>query len=120
MYDNGLIRVLANHDQSLGTGIVGYWPYSFRTYNHSNDTYNEGTGYLFAWNKKLHPKDYNGREFPDYLDKDGNGALYLIPGRDEYVDDAEYREWEQSYLQGAEELNITYQKLTPENIVAIK
>lgn len=119
-YDNGVIINDSSHNQGRGTII---WPYSLYVYDKNTDTY-KSKGQVDSWSKKSHPEN-----FPDDIDKDGDGHVYDLPAnngqgyqqyaRERLVDGAEYEQWINSYLDGANEINIPYQPLTEEKIEAL-
>ena len=115
-YDNGVVIHNWSHNQGKGDVI---WPYTLYKYDADSDTY-KVEGSVEAWSKKRSPEN-----FPDDIDKDGDGHVYdfISDGefysRENLVDGAEYEKWYASYMNGAEELNIPFQPLTEENIEAL-
>lgn len=81
-----------------------------------------------AWDRNYWESyEFSGRTFPETIDADGDGIVYFIFPADwdghyknvPLVDAADYEQWSKSYLDGAEELCITAQKLTEENIAVL-
>ncbi len=69
--------------------------------------------------------DFNGDAFPEEKDLNGDGILYYIMQEASYdqktiVDMEEYKEWRDSYLGKAEQINIPYKYLTHTNISGIR
>ncbi len=123
-YDNGVVTAGWNYNRGLAQGL---WPYNVHCYDEENDVY-QWIGSVEAWEKSFQEKNYDGALFPDEVDLDGDGSIYyLLPPSwwdfryDEIplVDGADYVEWRESYINGAEQISILYQKLTEENISAL-
>lgn len=121
-YDNGIVEVEWSHNQGLGGD---FWPYSIYCYDAENDVY-ESFGGVDAWDKKVAEEDHDGEPFPMEIDADGDGLVYYIMPADylghwntPLVDGPAYEAWRNAYLGGAEEIPITYRKLTEENIAAL-
>lgn len=114
-YDNGIVEAEWSHNQGLGGE---FWPYTLYQYSRETDAYIE-VCMVDAWDKS-----YVETDFPDELDKDGDGIVYYIMEDGTYelktpVDLEEYMEWRNYYLGQAEKLNIPYRNLTEENIYGI-
>ena len=120
-YDNGILKADWSHNQGLAGRV---WPYTLYQYNPDKDTY-EAVAMVDAWDKSLADKDYDGNAFPDDVDKDGDSIVYYITEADEYetknpVDFAEYQQWIDSYIKGAEVVEGSCVELTLENILNVK
>lgn len=121
-FDNGIVIANWSHNQ----GLAGdFWPYFIYRYDADNDAY-QNLGGVDAWNKRVREKNENGDCFPTDIDADGDGVVYFILPTDwngQYdlpiVDGSDYKKWWNSYMEGAKELNIPFQKLTEENIAAL-
>lgn len=112
-YTNGAIKALWSHNQGYGE----MWPYNLYEYQPDSDSYIQ-VGEVDSWNK-----EYKEEDFPDDIDTDGTGVVYYV-NEDPYqggqpISEADYQAWLEPYLQGASELDITYQYLYDENIAAI-
>ena len=120
-YDNGAVEVDWSHSQ----GWSGrFWPYDVYLYNADTDDY-AVFGSVEAWDKQLVSKG-----FPDDVDADGDGLVYevrrageVLPNDRHYdrrrlMDGPAFEEWRQSYLNGAQEVEIELTPLTEENIAA--
>lgn len=123
-YDNGFIKANWSHNQGPGGD---FQPYSVYRYHAENDTY-QFFGGAEAWDRNYWENyEFSGRTFPETIDADGDGIVYFIfPADWEWhyanvplVDGADYEQWSKSYLDGAEELCITAQKLTEANIAVL-
>lgn len=121
-YDSGIVKVEWSHNQ----GLAGdFWPYSAYCYDAEEDVYRL-VGSVDAWDEKVSEEDNYGRAFPVEIDADGDGLVYYIFLEEHVsyqdaplVDGAEYEKWWNGYVDGAEEIDITIQKLTEENIAAL-
>lgn len=122
-YDNGIVEVKWSHNQGLaGT----FWPCNVYRYDTESDTY-QSFGGVDAWDKSVREENYNGDSFPADIDADGDGLVYyILPANwnGQYdgislVDGTDYEKWRSAYLDEAEEINISFQKLTEENIAVL-
>lgn len=122
-YDNGIIEAGWSHNQ----GPAGeFWPYNLYRYDAESDIY-LFLGGADAWDKRAAEESYEGVPFPADIDADGDGIVYYIFPADwngQYddippVDGADYESWRNTYIDGAKEIQIPYQKLTEENIAAL-
>lgn len=121
-YDNGMVTVQLSHNQGLA-GNTDFWPYFLYRYDPGQD------GYLLvaaldAWDGETFPHDFGGTAFPADLDKDGDKVVYWIsyPGEEvtyELMDGPEYQQWLDSYLGGANKVEVPWQNMTVENIAAL-
>lgn len=111
IYDNGVICEEASHNQGKGEKL---WPYSLHKYDAAKDIYS-CMAYIDSWDKELVPDG-----FPEAVDVDGDGTVYYINEgewtNEKAVDNAVYEEWLAPYMAGAEEVAVTWTKLTEENI----
>lgn len=118
-YSNGIIKAEWSHNQGRGEA----WPYTLYRYDSESDVYVE-IGAVDSWDKELSETWYEGQPFPDELDTDGDGTLFLIWKEGEEIsydfekikyNQADVDEWLGSYLAGApedaKELAIDYQPL---------
>lgn len=118
-YSSGIIKAEASHNQGRGD----FWPYTLYRYEPEEDSYVE-TGYVESWDKAHGETWYDGQPFPDELDTDGDGTLFLIRKEGEEAtyeyEDFKYNqsdvdEWFGGYLAGApedaKEVSIDYQPL---------
>lgn len=123
-YDNGFVKANQSHNH---TPSEDFWPYSIYCYNEEDDTYHFFCG-VEAWDRNYYEAyELNGSTFPENIDIDGDGIVYLIKPADwdghytniPIVDGADYEQWSSNYLDGAEELHISMQRLTEENIAVL-
>ncbi len=124
-YDNGIIEEKASHNHGMASdgGPDGnFWPYSLRQYDPEVDAY-VPVAYVDAWSKGYNEKDWDGNPFPEEADRDGDGMVYYIMEGDYYLvnpkDGAEYNQWRDSNLKGANQLEVPYVNLTTDNIYAL-
>jgi hypothetical protein len=103
-YTNGIIMAYASHNQSPS---IDFWPCSVYRYDAGTDTYVLESS-VSAWDKSYQPGG-----FPDSADTDGDGVVYTFDC-DNYVNQAEYDAWYQSYFEGAEEINIPWKRIIDE------
>ena len=120
-YDNGMVRADWSHNQ--GAAGDALWPYTLWRWDPETDSYS-AVGMVDAWDKSLH-EVYDGRDFPDEADLDGDGVVYYLMEYGDYslespVDGEQYGQWRDSFLDGAAELELPLLNLTAENIAALK
>ena len=92
-------------------------------YNAEDDSYVE-LGAVDAWDRELADFISDYGEFPDDIDTDGDGYIYLLLSFDcisqryntDIVDGPDYEKWRNQYLDGAEVLEIPYRKLYVETV----
>jgi len=120
-YDNGAAEAGWSHNQGLAGRI---WPFNAYRYEPESGVY-ESIGGVDAWDIAVRETNYNEDPFPHEIDADGDGLVYYILPPDwdgQYgmglVDGPEYESWRNSYLEGAEEIEIPWQALTEETISA--
>lgn len=113
----GLVREEASHNHGMAGDVL--WPYRVHRYNPATDTYEEAA-YADAWSKEYYPKDWEGNPFPEKLDTDNKGAVYLITenGTTRTVSYSDYLAWEVPLFAGLSEVSIPWQELTDANIAA--
>lgn len=117
-YDNGVVEVGLSHNQGLASVMpdqVDFWPYFLYQYDKSTDTYVQ-CALVDAWNKAYRETDYDGNAFPDDIDVDGDGVVYLIEvgESEEWMDAEAYQSWRDSYIGGANEVAVPFKKMTEE------
>lgn len=120
-YTNGVVRADWSHNQ----GLAGeFWPYTLYQYDPQSDAY-LCVGMADAWDGSFASVDYEGNPYPKDVDVSQSGRVYyLIPGG-EYqqvppVDEGAYLQWRDSYLGGAEEMEIAFTQLTMDNLQSIQ
>lgn len=121
-YDNGIIWEEASHNHGL-SGRDDFWPFTLYQYDLGGDGYLM-IGSVDAWDKDTFPADYQGTPFPDEIDQDGDGLLYLVTYSGQEVttatlDGPEYEDWLNAYVNGAARLELPWQAMTLENIQAV-
>ena len=114
VYDNGVLQDDASHNQGNG---VNLWPYELCVYDKETDAY------VHVADISSCDKEVVGEDFPDDVDADGDGTVYYINGGDgtseEPVDGEAYESWLAGYMDGAKEIEISWQNLTRENVDSI-
>jgi len=121
LYSNCVLEEDWSHNQ----GWSGrFWPYHAYRYNAQSDLYEE-VGFVEGWDKQLQPEG-----FPDDLDADGDGLVYDVRPADfdwtgsryapeRMMDGPAFEEWRQTYLNGAQQVELELLPLTEENIAAL-
>ena len=117
-YDNGMIKAPSSHNQTPSD----FWPITVMQYNADSNSY-EQVAYIDAWDKSFSDTYYGDGEFPNDLDKDGDGILYNIQmvgddyyGADNYkYDQADLDAWMEQYFKGANQMEIPFQALSYES-----
>lgn len=112
-----LVKEGASHNHGMAGDVM--WPYRVHRYDPNTDTYVEAA-YADAWNKEYFPKDWEGNPFPEELDTDNQGTVYLITEEHETrtLSYSDYLAWEAPIFAGLPEIEIPWQKLTDANIAA--
>lgn len=116
-YDNGILKANWSHNQGWGMEL---WPFTLYQYDKETDTYIEN-GSVDSWEKEVYSDG-----FPSAYDTDGDGIVYMISGEandtsgtSKTVDGDAYQQWINSYLDGAEEIEINWLNLESQNINSI-
>ena len=118
-YENGIVTAGISHNQ----GSSGrFWPQELYRYDSDSDAY-QHIGALSGWDQTIPP---GAEDFPTGIDTDKDGMVYFHPGIPENpdgtytpVDGPEFEAWWNSFLAGAQPLELPLQKLTEENIAAL-
>lgn len=126
-YSNGVIEADSAHNSALAGD--NFWAYTLYQYDSSSQTY-QSAGYVDAWDKSAFKEDNaeTPETFPDYADVSQSGMVYFICRSGEEtasqfsdpLDITDYQAWHTSFIGGASEVNLPFQKFTQENIAAIK
>ncbi len=121
-YTNGAVEADWSHNQNLAGK---FWPYDVYRYDTEKDAY-QSLGGVDAWDKRVREENEKGDRFPTDIDTDGDGVVYYLLPADwngQYdmpmVDGSDYESWRNAYMDGAEEISISLQKLTEVNIAAL-
>ena len=121
LYSNCVLEEDWSHNQ----GWSGrFWPHYAYRYNPQSDLY-EQVGFVEGWDKQLQSEG-----FPDDLDADGDGLVYDVRPADfdwtgsryapeRMMDGPAFEEWRQTYLNGAQQVELELLPLTEENIAAL-
>lgn len=126
-YSNGVVEADSVHNSALAG--ENFWAYTLYQYDSSSQTY-QSAGYVDAWDKSAFKEDSSETHetFPDYADVSHSGMVYFICRSSEEMasefsdplDITEYQAWHTSFIGGASEVNLPFQKFTQENIAEIK
>ena len=118
-YYNGMLWEGYSHNQGLGPD---FWPFRLYMYSPEQEKY-VNVGSVEAWQKEYYPKDWNGKEFPDEVDRDGDGMVYAIsnepyfPSMDYSADGEEYEEWFTSWIpEGTDEIDMLWRPICEEEL----
>lgn len=95
-YMNGIIKEDWSHGSELAS--EGYWPYTLYQYNAAEGSFEE-LAQVNMWSKAVATVDYKGAPYPDDIDTEGAGTVFI--------------------LGDPAELDIPYQALSEENITAL-
>lgn len=129
-YDNGAAESPWSHNQ----GWAGeFWPYTLYQYRRETGDYAQAGG-VDAWDRRF-TEERLPAAFPADVDADGDGVVYFLlsgewlwgehtaPDGSTYstwsvppVDGSAYLRWRESYLAGADFLDLSFVPLTAENI----
>lgn len=127
-YPNGSVEVGWSHNQ----GLAGrFWPCTFYQYSPETDKY-EAAAYVDAWDGAFFETDFDGNPFPAEADTSGDNIVYYIcrygdESAPAPVSQVEFNRWYHAFIgfdphqdsQIGFSLEIPYQPLTEENILAI-
>lgn len=117
-YANGIIK----EDWSHGSELVGesYWPYTLYQYNAADGSFQE-LAQVNMWSKAVADVDFKGDPYPDEIDTEGAGTVFLLGIADEVktVSKSDYEQWLADTMGDPAELDIPYQALSEENIEAL-
>lgn len=106
-YDNGYLVDFHSHNQTYGD----MWPYTLEKYNPATDSY-EYVADAYSWNKEYNTQDYSGETFPDQVDVDGDGVVYIVNDSNgtTYYDEADFLAFEKVFT-SANKIDISKQNL---------
>lgn len=117
-YPVGVAAAELSHNHGMAGDAM--WPYTVYTYDPEKGTYLPGAS-VDGWDRTLGETDYNGKPFPEKVDADKDGYVYLISrdGATRYLDGGDYEAWRETQGLAAEPLNITYYAVTRDNIRSV-
>lgn len=107
-YKNGDLAGLLGHNQTRGE----MWPAYYYKLDGQNG-YKE-LGLAYSWNKTLSETD-----FPDSVDKDGNGVVYTTDGGESWIDDQAYNAWFNNTINSTKR-DIQWYKINENNVEKFK
>ena len=110
-----MMKMLASHHPGRAGDVL--WPYSVLTYDAQTDSY-QVFCFVDAWDRNLSETDYEGNPYPEDIDADNVGHVYLISDSegDRTLNQADFEKWEAELFSGKEEITVSWQPLTAENI----
>lgn len=117
-YTGGLAELKWSHNQGLAGN--SFWPYTLMGYNPSTRHY-EAIAHVDAWDKNYSEINAEGKRFPDSIDTDGAGIVYLVTmnGNDSILSQSGYEQWRANLFGSAELIPVDYQYTNPQNIDAL-
>lgn len=122
-YTGGLLEAGWSHNQGLAGDIL--WPYSVLHYRPEERSY-QVTAHVDAWDKNLCDTASDGKPFPDEVDTDNIGAVYLITTETpdglwetDTVSRAVYEAWHAAIRGDAKPIELEYLNTTLDNIHAV-
>lgn len=117
-YANGIIKEDWSHGSELAG--EGYWPYTLYQYNAAEGNFEE-LAQVNMWSKAVDTVDFKGDPYPDEIDTEGAGTVFILGIADEVktVSKSDYEKWLTDTMGDPSELNIPYQALSEENIGAL-
>lgn len=121
VYTGGLIQVDASHNHTYAGDTL--WPHQMYRCNPETDTY-EPAVYVDAWERRFGETHLDGTPYPEELDPDHVGAVYLLytptwGESREMLSKADFDRWQAEFFAEAQPMVIPYQPLTEENIAAV-
>ncbi len=118
-YDNGLLKADASHNHSMG---MEFWPCTLFAHDEASDTY-QLLYNVSSWEKAFSQTDYEGNPFPDDIDADGDGLVYLVTDGKTGVtttrDNGDFDSWSREIYGNAAALELPWENLTYEAITAL-
>lgn len=122
-YTDGLIEAGWSHNQGMAGDVL--WPYTLMKYDPDARSYLT-LAQVDAWDKDLRDTDYDGNPFPDDVDTDGIGAVYLIteiidkiPSMPKSLSRTDYEVWRSGIMGSAAPMELEYLATTLDNIHAV-
>lgn len=117
-YSDGHIKADWSHNQ--GHAGESFWPYTLYAYDAQSDSY-KVSATVDAWDKKIADKNYDGEAFPDKIDNNGHGIVFLLTVNDstKTLSKEDYDSWYKQQLGNATKIELDYTSLTKENIAAV-
>lgn len=116
-YPGGMAVAEMSHNQGLAGDDM--WPYHVYTYDRDTGAYRQSVT-VDGWDRTLAETNYNGEPFPEHIDLDGDGYVYLISrdGVTRYLDGPDYEAWREDQGLAADPLEVTYYPVSRDNIRA--
>lgn len=116
-YPGGLVKVSWSHNHTYG---LDFWPYTLMRCQSGSGVY-EAEVSVWAWDRSVSEKDFDGTPFPEDKDPTGSGIVYLMSQGEEQtvLSQAEFLAWEAETFAGASALTLSWQNLTEDNIRAV-
>lgn len=117
-YEGGIIKENWSHGSELAA--EGCWPYTLYRYDAADGGFRE-LAQVNMWSKAVAEVDFKGDPYPDDIDAEGAGTVFILGTGDEVktVSKSDYEKWLADTLGDSAELDIPYQALSEENVEAL-
>lgn len=118
-FSYGIVKREISHNNGY-SARDDFWPYFLYQYNAETKKYEEVAD-VDAWEKEIHPNIEGKGNYPDNIDTENYGLVFLIRenGEEKILSKSQYDEWCSSWFEDAEEYTIPYVSISPENIDAM-
>ena len=118
-FSHGIVKREISHNNGYSLRD-DFWPYFLYQYNAETGKYEEIAD-VDAWEKEIHPNIEGKGNYPDNIDTENYGLVFLIRenGEEKILSKSQYDEWCCSWFEDAEEYTIPYVSISPENIDAM-
>ena len=119
-FPNGAVEVGWSHNQ----GLAGrFWPCTLYQYDPASDAYLPAAC-VDAWDREIFETDFEGNPFPAEADPDGDNIVYYVYLWGEETSPTpicqkEFQSWYNDFVDCEPALNIPFQPLTEESIIAL-
>ncbi len=120
IYDNGIILAEASHNHGR-SNLDDFWPYYVHQYDEESDTY-KLVAQVDAWQYIRFEGAEPDADFPQEKDINGDGVVYYLPDENTFepetiMDNEEYHQWFLKLTEGAQKIEIEYDKIPIEEPV---
>lgn len=111
-----MIRVDVSHNHGHAGDVM--WPYTVMEYDKETDCYRDAY-YVDAWSREL--AEYDSlleRSYPQEIDTENDGFVYLVTENDDttILNRRHFQSWEAAIFAGKEPIQISWMKMTSDNI----
>lgn len=120
-YENGLLEEGMSHNHGMAP-MGDFWPYLVYRYEPETDIY-RCIYTVDGWEKEFRAEDYDGNPYPEEVDVEKNGIVFLIMDDGNYdvssatiLGKSDYEKWRKAQGLNGTEMEYSFQELTAENI----